>query len=123
MMESCLLNVAGVSISELALSKLLSLEPISTEAPFIVISYDDENCQHHVYYMGDLYLFRTLPMSKTIIQPHNSENQNMLLEIQRSIDYCLMELKFPEPKQIFSLPVFIKQQICLPIYKQNLTRK
>jgi MSHA biogenesis protein MshI len=106
-LESCLLNVTAVSISELALSKLLSLEPISTK-PSIVISYNDEGCQHLVYYMEDLYLLRTLPVDKTIIQPNSSANQDMLLEIQRSIDYCLIELKLPEPKQIFFTPSFYK---------------
>ncbi|WP_454782893.1 hypothetical protein [Legionella sp. WA2022007384] len=122
MMESCLLNVTGVSISELALSKILSLEPVSTTAPLIVISYDDENCQHHVYYMGDLYLFRTLPMSKTIIQPNNSKNQDMLLEIQRSIDYCLMELKLPEPKQIFFTPSFYKAADLFAYLQEELNK-
>ncbi|QMT61228.1 hypothetical protein [Legionella sp. PC997] len=122
MIESCLLKVTGVSISELALSKILSLEPVSDEAPLIVISYDGESCQHHVYHMGDLYLFRTLPMSKTIIQPHSAADQNMLLEIQRSIDYCLMELKLPEPKQIFFTPSFYKATDLFSYLQEELNK-
>lgn len=104
--ENCLLNVTAIGIAELALSRLVSLEHLPSQAPSIVISFDDETCQLHVYYDGDLYLLRTLSMSKTIVHPGSSANQNMLLEIQRSIDYCLMELKFPEPKRVFFTPSF-----------------
>lgn len=104
--ENCLLNVTAISIAELALSRLVSLEPMSSQAPSIVISYDDEICQLHVYYNDDLYLLRTLSMSKTILHPNSPANQDMLLDIQRSIDYCLMELKLPEPKYIFFTPSF-----------------
>lgn len=122
LMESCLLNITAVSISELALSKLLSLQPISTETPIIVISSNDENCQHHLYYMGDLYLFRTLPLNKTITQPHSSANQDILLEIQRTIDYCLMELKLPEPKQIFT-PSFYKATALFTYLQAELNKE
>ncbi|AUH71956.1 hypothetical protein [Legionella sainthelensi] len=123
LMESCLLNITAVSISELALSKLLSLQPISTETPIIVISSNDENCQHHLYYMGDLYLFRTLPLNKTITQPHSSANQDILLEIQRTIDYCLMELKLPEPKQIFFTPSFYKATALFTYLQAELNKE
>lgn len=123
MMESCLLKVTAVSISELALSKLLSLEPISTEAPYIVISYNDESYQHQVYYKGDLYLFRTLPANKNVIPLHSAAKQDMLLEIQRSIDYCLMELKFSEPKQIFFTPNFYEATDLLIYLQAELNKE
>lgn len=105
-LENCLLQVTGVSIAELALSHLVSNEIMSSESPFIVISYDNNICQLHVYYKRNLYLLRTLSMSKSITQPNSPANQDMLLEIQRSIDYCLMELKLSEPQHVLFTPSF-----------------
>lgn len=122
MIESCLLKVSAVSISELALSKLLSLDPASTETSSILVSYDNEVCQYYLYYKGDLYFYRNLPMGKTIIQPQSSANENMLLEIQRSIDYCLMELKLPEPNQIFFTPSFFEANNLLTYLQSELNR-
>ncbi|EHL30648.1 hypothetical protein [Legionella drancourtii] len=122
MLESCLLNVASISISELALSKILTRYPLLSDAPSIVISYDEELCQLHVHYQHDLYLFRTLPMSPSIIQADSSANQDMLLEIQRSIDYCLIELKLPEPKQIFFTPSFYEAKNLLIFLQKELDK-
>lgn len=105
-LENSLLNVTGISISELAIGNLLNQGTVSTESPIIVISYDDELCHLYLFYQGDLYLFRGLSMSKSIMSPNSSANQDMLLEIQRSIDYCLMELKLPEPNHIIFTPSF-----------------
>lgn len=123
MLKSCLLNISAISISELALSKLLSLESLASTSPSIVISYEDELCRQHVYYKGDLYLFRTLPMNKSIIQPNGAAHQNMLLEIQRSIDYCLMELKLPEPKQVLFTPSFYQATELFSYLKTELNKE
>lgn len=118
--ENCCLKVHSVSIAELALSALLSRFPMTTDAPQLVISYDDEICQLHVFYRGDLYLFRSLTMNRTITQPNSMAKQDMLLEIHRSIDYCLMELKFPEPKHVFFTPAFYEALDLLDFLKEEL---
>jgi Tfp pilus assembly PilM family ATPase len=104
--EDCFLNVTSVTIAEMALSALVVCSSISPETSSIVISFDDEMCQLYVYFQGDLYLCRSLPINKSITEPNSSANHDMLLEIQRSIDYCLMELKLPEPQQILFTPTF-----------------
>lgn len=104
--ENSLLKVIGVSIAELAISHLLNQGTLSTDSPVIVISYDNELCHLYLFYQGELYLFRGLSISKSIMSPNSSANQDMLLEIQRSIDYCLMELKLPEPNHIIFTPSF-----------------
>lgn len=106
MIESSLLKVTAVSIAELALSKLLSHQKILVDSPTIAISYDNELCRLHLFYDNDLYLFRVLPLDESIIHPKSPSNQSLLLEIQRTIDYCLMELKLPEPKYIVFTPNF-----------------
>ena len=106
LLESSMLNVSSVSIAELALSQILLRITTAADSPVIVISYDEEICQLHVYNQGSLFLFRGLSISKSIIHPNSPASQDMLLEIQRSIDYCLMELKLPEPKTIFFTPSF-----------------
>lgn len=121
--EDCALKVPSVSVAEMALSHLIALEPLAVAAPSIVISFDEEVCQLHVYYNGDLYLLRTLSISPTIIYPNSSANQDMLLEIQRSIDYCLMELKIPEPKQVLFTPNFYEATDLLTFLHTELDKE
>ncbi|KTD82579.1 type IV pilus biogenesis protein PilM [Legionella waltersii] len=104
--EDCFLNVSSVTIAEMALSALVAYFSTSKETSAIVISFDDDMCQLYVYFQGDLYLCRSLPINKSITEPNSAANHDMLLEIQRSIDYCLMELKLPEPQQILFTPTF-----------------
>jgi MSHA biogenesis protein MshI len=121
-LEQCLLNVAAVSIAEMALSKLISLLHLSSDAPCLVISFDEEVCQLHLYYEDNLYLYRTLFINRSITQPNASANQDMLLEIQRSIDYCLTELKLPEPKRIVFTPSLYKATDLITFLKEALDK-
>ena len=104
--EQCLLKVAAVSIAELALGSLLSYVGVTKEATCIVISFDDDVCQLHLYHNENLYLLRNLLINNDIVKHFSAANHDMLLEIQRSIDYCITELKLPEPKRIVFTPNF-----------------
>lgn len=120
--ERCLLKVSAISIAELAFSSLLPLAKISPDSPTIVVSYDNEVCQLHVYYQGNLYLSRGLSINKSILEPNSHVNQDMVLEIQRSIDYCLIELKLPEPKNIVFTPTFYRASDLFSFLQTELAR-
>jgi MSHA biogenesis protein MshI len=120
LLEDSLLHVTGISVAELALSALLPKTTQDSESPILVLSFNEHTCQLHVYYKGDLYLLRALSLSQSIIQPNSYEKHDLLLEIQRSIDYCLMELKLPEPQQIIFTPNFYEAQDLLDFLKAEL---
>lgn len=120
--EDALLPLSGVSIAEMALSGLLAQCPNQHDAPAIVISYDEGMCHLYIYMSGDLYLVRALPMTESVIYPGCLAKADMLLEIQRSIDYCLMELKLPEPKAIFFTPSFFRATDLFEYLKTEMGR-
>jgi hypothetical protein len=121
--ERSLLSVVSVSIAELALGALLSLETLGTDTPVIVISYNEEQWELQAYFRGDLYLFRKLLINKTIIESNTSVSHDLLLEIQRSVDYCLIELKFPEPKNIFFTPNFYEASNLLSFLQTEMEKE
>jgi MSHA biogenesis protein MshI len=106
LLKSSYLDVSSVSIAELALCELIAHLTNESDPPSLVVSFDDDVCQLHVHYGNNLYLFRTVSIEKSIMEPQSPVKNDILLEIQRSIDYCLMELKLPEPKKIFFTPSF-----------------
>lgn len=122
LLENAYLRVRGISIAELALSQILSRLPIATTLPLIIINHDNNLCQLHVYFNGQLYLSRHLNINSNIILPNSAAKQDMLLEIQRSIDYCLTELKFPEPKNILFTPSFYQARDLLFFIQEQLDK-
>jgi hypothetical protein len=62
-------------------------------------------------------------MSKSILSPNSSASQEIMLEIQRSIDYCLMELKLPEPKQILFTPNFYQAQDLFSFLQEAIAKE
>lgn len=124
MFERCLLSIKSISIAELALSALLAKESLPDDAPVLVISSSDgKACQMHVYYQGDLYVSRLLPVKVYTVPISSETNQALLLEIQRSIDYCLMELKFTEPKQVLFTPNFYQVDTLLSFLQSELKKE
>ena len=123
LVEHCFLKVSSVSIAELALANLLPFAPISPDSPTIVVSYDSDVCRLHVFYEGNLYLSRVLSISKSITQPFSPAKQDMVLEIQRSIDYCLIELKLPEPKKILFTPSFYEASDLFSLLQEDLEKE
>ncbi|KTD50721.1 hypothetical protein [Legionella quateirensis] len=122
LLKRCLLNISSISIAELALSQLVMRAPIDPESPSIVVSYDANVCRLHIYYKDNLYLSRALSISPSIIEPDSTAIHDMVLEIQRSIDYCLIELKLPEPKKIFFTPSFYAAGDLFPQLKEDLAK-
>ncbi|GGI85132.1 type IV pilus biogenesis protein PilM [Legionella impletisoli] len=117
------LYVKQVGIAELAVRNLTTLIPDDEKAPAIVINLANERCQVQIIYKYDLYLVRELNFSeKDFIHTTDETSQNLLLEIQRSMDYCISELKLPEVKKVILTPNFYQAKSLLEFLEKELTQ-
>ena len=105
--ESALVDINEVGISELSLRNICSLIVREHKAPIVVISTEGGSGQLCIFYKDLLYLTRPISVNLQIVEANNNTDA-ILLEIQRSIDYCLSELKIPEPREVYFTPSFYK---------------
>lgn len=120
--EAAYIDIAEVGITELALEKICALIPLQHNAPIIVISLEAKNAQLHIFYNSQLYLVRVLQLSINFSDENPDHHRSTLLEIQRSIDYCLVTLKIPEPQGIFFTPGFGEAKYLLEYLKVEQTK-
>lgn len=120
-LEMAYLNTDVVTISELALRNFLTFVPLKHEAPVIVIGFQQKSCQLLLFFKNDLYLIRELSLNKKQVEENAPEAQSILLEIQRSMDYCQSELKLPGPRQIYLTPSFHKAGELLQFLRDELS--
>ncbi len=121
LLESAYLRVDSVDIAELALRNSISFLPSQSVAPTIAIGLEEETCQLNVFHQNSLYLTRELNLTQdTAGTPEG--HQAFLLEIQRSMDYCLSELKLPEPQRIVFTPSFYTAENLLKFLQQELAK-
>lgn len=120
--ESAYLDVSGVSIAELAIQKVCALMPLKHQAPIILINLDDKGAQLLVFYNHNLYLVRPLHLPADLSKESPEHYHHTLLEIQRSIDYCLLTLKLPEPQAIFLSPGFEDAQPLMNYLSQEQSK-
>lgn len=123
MFETALLEVESVSIAELALCNAFHFVPNSDSAPVMLISQEGSFCQLQIVYQKQLYLVRTLPTMSGAFDPDSVAARNILLELQRSIDYCLSELKLPEPKELWFTASFYQTINLLEFLNQELGKE
>ncbi len=123
MMESAYLEVDSVGIGELALRNLLELVPNQQAEPVIAISLEKGLCQLQILYRNQLYLVRELAIDQKLIAENDPQSHDILLEIQRSVDYCLSELKLPEPKQIIFTPSFYHAENLMQFLRDELSKE
>lgn len=106
------LKIKMVSIAEMSLIHLCSLIP-NLASPLIVVSQENSTCRLHLLHQNALYLERTLHAKLTDLSTNQDDVDQLVLEIQRSNDYCLSELKLPEPKMILFTPQFSSATLLL----------
>jgi MSHA biogenesis protein MshI len=104
--ESAYIDVSEVSIAELAIKKICALMSFKHQSPIILINLEGKNGQLLVFFNDNLYLVRPLQLPANLSIDDSEYHQRTLLEIQRSIDYCLLTLKLPEPQAIVLSPGF-----------------
>lgn len=118
--NSAYLTVNQVGISELAIRNLVALIPNETHAPSIVMSLYQTQCQILIMQNNQLYLVREIILKPDSLTREPTEDHDILLEIQRSMDYCFSELKLPEVKQIIFMPSFYQAKPLLEFFKKEL---
>jgi len=104
--EAAYIDISEVSIAELTLQAICTRMSNPKQAPLIVLSLNEETCQLQIFYQELLYLVRPLQVPLAASENDPAAVKNILLEIQRSMDYCLTTLKIPEPQQILFTPGF-----------------
>lgn len=121
--ESAFMTVREVTIAEMALRNILSLLPNQPDSPIIVISMEDNHCQLQLLHENKFYLVRDLPLEQRNFNETSPDAQLILLEIQRSIDYCSSELKLPEPQHIYFTPSFFEAENALAFIEETLNKR
>lgn len=121
--ESAYMEVSTVSIAELAQRNILSWMPNVFSNTVLVIGMGETSCQLQIYHDNDLYLVRELSIAPSLFTKNSPQAHNILLEIQRSMDYCLSELKIPEPQQIIFTPGFFAEPSFLEFLHEELKKE
>lgn len=121
--ETAYLMVKHISIPEMALRNILSLLPDPCPDPIVVISMEEDHCQMQILKQNQFYLIRDLNVTRTTFEETSAETEFFLQEIRRSIDYCLGELKLPEPAMIYFTPGFYKSEKALQSIQQQLGKE
>lgn len=121
---SACLEVTNVSIAEMALKNLLALmfPPATHEntSPLLVISICGNVRKLHIVHENIFYLIRELPYLSCSLSGEPVEMSNIILELERSIDYCLNKLNLSEPKHILFTPGFYLAIEYLKIIEEKL---
>lgn len=124
-LESAFLNVTTVSIAEMALKNLVTLmfpsTPEEDTPPLLVISLYGKIRKLHIFYNNMLYLVRALSPVGNPIDNEPAEMTNIILELERSIDYCVNKLNLTEPKQILFTPGFYQSVAFFKVIEETLT--
>lgn len=120
LLERVYLDVKSVHISEFSFVKLMSITPHDPQAPIMVVSRTDLSCQIHILFQNELFFVRDLQLTPGLILKDTTTAQGFLLELQRSFDYCQVELKLPELQQVFLTPSFYEEDGLLPYLNKEL---
>jgi MSHA biogenesis protein MshI len=121
--EQALLKLDLVDIALLGERNVLSLysENKGTE---MLLSYQDNFSYITVYHNGDIYLVRKIESVGITDESAGDEvNEVVLLELQRSIDYCISELKLKEPSSIFLTPHFLLKSNFIDLLSSHLSQE
>lgn len=121
--EQSLLTLDKVDISIFSTKNLVTAMS-STSGTKIAVNVSESKCQLTIFCDQNLYLVRNLDLDVVGVEQTLEKMfwQQLLLEIQRSTDYCISELKLAEPNEFLLGPAFIKQKGLLEFLTENLTK-
>lgn len=107
-LEEAYLNVTAIHIAEFALRKYLkALFPSEEErykAPLLLVSLNHQSQKLYLIYQDTFYQIRELFIELNPEGTQEIEVDNMITEIERSINYCTAELDLPKPEQVILIP-------------------
>lgn len=119
--QQALLVVDFIDISDLAMRNILCTFP-QVDAPIAMLSLDHGVCKIILQYRNNICLIRQLALN---FSSHGSKTERdvldpVLLEIQRSFDYCQSELKLVSPRQLLLTPRLAPYRDLISHLKKNL---
>lgn len=118
--ERNLISLERIDVSELAERNIVSCF-LREKCTAILLSPHAMQCQMTIYYGHEIYLVRRIPL-KIDNDGDKAQFESLVLELQRSIDYCISELKLPEPKFVYLSPHLSATETLLPYLSEQLTQ-
>jgi MSHA biogenesis protein MshI len=121
--EQSYLNVRKIIHADMAIRNLIMAKEI-LHGPFICFYLDASICKIIIYFANDLYLVRQLTLDFSSKKASSQVYNSIILELQRSSDYCVSELKLSPPVKLLVSPKVstyhgllarIKDEINIPI--------
>lgn len=108
--EKALIPLSFVGI-ELFSLRNLSIFNAPGKQTQLLLSLSNSQCLLTVLYDKNIYLVRKPKIDPIALDNSLDEQlfEQILLEIHRSTDYCLSELKLPAPKEVILSPAFLMQ--------------
>lgn len=103
--KAAYLKISQVTLSELALKNLFALIFPTEACPIIVVNLNNKGYQILGIYQNQLCMVRELA-SVSLFQDNVLDTDTMILEIQRSMDYLISEVRIPQPKELVFTPGF-----------------
>lgn len=122
--EKSLIPIKKVDIGLFSLRNLIiAASPIKQTQ--LLINLSENQCLLTIFHDQHVYLVRKLNVGSLNMDESLDESlfDKIELEIQRSIDYCLSELKLPAPNQIVFDPSFLLHEPLLEYLKKHLSQK
>lgn len=120
--SSAFLNVVEVGIPEIAIKNFLSLIPTNKaqeKTPLIFITLNTNTCKLHLFYQNNIYFVRDLIRTPSLVEDEMADIENMIHEIERSVDYCVSQLQLPEPSRLFLAPGFQLKENYIQQFKEK----
>lgn len=122
--EKALIPLSHIAIELLSLKNLVTSE-VAAKQTQLLISLSKSQCVLTIIYDKNIYLVRK-PKIDSITFENTEDNglyEQLLLEIQRSTDYCLSELKLPAPKEVVLSSAFLMQGTMVAYLAKNLEQQ
>lgn len=101
--ERSYLKVNKIVNADIAIRNLI-LTYDTGEAPYVCLYLDASVCKIIIYFAGDFYLIRQLVLDYANMESSHQIYQNIILELQRSFDYCVSQLKLKSPIKLLVTP-------------------
>lgn len=116
--NQALITIDSVSISELALGQLLNRYKRDLNTPRVVVDVRRGLCQLSIWFDENFYFMRDFNV-RPLPTVQAGEDQKLLLELQRSIDFCVSELKLADPQEIIFSSRFFQHQELVDFLKRE----
>lgn len=121
--EDALLKLTKVTVALMAERDVLSLLE-EQKGSDILLSMQDNYCYISVFLANEVYFVRKILNNEfgSLTDIREDGSNPLLLELQRSMDYCISNLKLSEPKRVILTPFFADKGGFIEHLKMNLSQ-